>query len=449
MDPLSIFNLQNPWRREKSFHVHPFIERDASTWLSHWLENPDVLVILGPRQSGKTTLIKRQIQSLVEKGLNNSIFYFNLDNENLQALFKQVSSFVKFIQSKSTNNKRAYIFIDEIQRVKNAGLFLKQIQDLDMPFKLIISGSSSLEVKAKTKEHLTGRKKEFLLTPLSFAEFLKQSLRKKVESIPSLQNKNELLDFTHLYGEAIWKAACEYLLYGGYPKVVMTPDPQDKIAELAEIYSSYLKKDVQDYLGVENVEAFNKLVSLSAFQLGNLVNFSELASSLQITRATVKKYLTVLQDSFVLTMLPPFFTNRKRELVKNQKVFWLDNGLRNFIINNFTSITTRGDHGALIENFVFNELTRKIHPPSTFHFWRTQTGAEVDFVIRQGEEIIPIEVKSQEMTLPRTSRSFLSFLNQYHPEQGFFLNRNLLDQTKYKQTTIHFIPFWLINKFSF
>lgn len=186
------------------------------------------------------------------------------------------------------------------------------------------------------------------------------------ESINKVQN---------LYESTFDKALSEYLAYGGYPRVVLEEDPQRKIWYLKEIFTSYLQKDVKDFFRIENVSGYNNLLKILASQIGNLVNISELANTLGLHKATIEKYLYLLEGTFVFKRLSPFYRNVRREISKMPKIYALDLGIRNFAIGSFGDILVRADRGEMAENFVFTELQQQIEQPNELHFWRTQTKA--------------------------------------------------------------------------
>lgn len=258
MVDIASFNLQNPWRSGRFVPIESF-QRQLLRQTLDWLDAPDILVIIGSRQVGKTTLIFQIIEHLLADNIaKEDIFYFNLDDVSLLEFFKTPAEFVDFVE---LNQKgRAYIFIDEVQRLENPGLFLKYVYDLRRNLKFVVTASSSLEIHAKISESLTGRKKVFNLYPFSYAEFVAT----KWVDFPRIAEKlaiNNLDSFVaavakvqSLYGTALMKWLEEYLTYGGYPRVALERDSQRKIAHLKEIFTSYLQKDVKDFLELRTLQ---------------------------------------------------------------------------------------------------------------------------------------------------------------------------------------------------
>jgi predicted AAA+ superfamily ATPase len=233
----------------------------------------------------------------------------------------------------------------------------------------------------------------------------------------------------------------EFVLFGGYPAVVLKTKKEDKINLLYELYSTYVRRDIKDFRAIENIAGFNRLVELLAHQIGNIINLSELCNSANLSRPTIEDYLFLLQSTFIATLLNPFFTNVRQEIVKSSKIYFNDCGLRNAVLRNFLPLKNRTDRGALFENAVFTELSKKLPPDYELRFWRTKSKAEVDFILK-GRNLIPIEVKSAYSQVPSGLRSFMeSHLSPY----GIILNDTLLKkQRKAKNKTVYFYPFWLI-----
>ncbi|MGH7598521.1 MAG: ATP-binding protein, partial [bacterium] len=338
MVDINSFQLQNPWRLGQFIPQRMFQRRLLQEVLA-WINDPDILVIIGSRQVGKTTLLSQIIEHLLANGTSAiDIFYFNLDDWSLQDFFKTPADFLNFVEVNKKN--RAYVFIDEVQRLENPGLFLKYIYDLKKNIKLIVSGSSSLEIRAKVSESLTGRKRLFNLRPFSFDEFVTT----KWPGFPAVAGKLAIGDSANLlsalgqaqslYQASLEKWLAEYLQYGGYPRVVLEANAQRKIALLQEIYTSYLQKDIKDFFKIENIAGYNNLLKILSQQIGNLVNVSTISNILSLNQATVDKYLLVLEGTFIFKRLTPFFQNVRRELSKMPKIYALDLGLRNFAAGN-------------------------------------------------------------------------------------------------------------------
>lgn len=382
--------------------------------LSH-LKEKEATILLGPRQVGKTTLMKELRKYLIEDKnvLASNIYFFNLDILGDQELFESQEKFISFLKERSQHNF-IYVFIDEAQKIKQSGTFIKGVYDLGLPIKLILSGSSSLEIKNKLGEPLTGRKKLFTILPFSWEEFLdyKDPGFKKTAFESTILTSEEKYKLTRYLDE--------YLAYGGYPRVVTEDDKNTKKELLEEIYGSYIEKDIAGFLKIREPLAFSNLVKLLAIQNGQLANTHSISKALNLNQRTVEKYLYYLEQTFVIAKLPPFFSNAKKELVKMPKIYFFDTGLKNLLTADFSGLSQRKDKGELLENFVFNELKKKLNKTDKLNFWRSKSGAEVDFVTRQGTSLSAFEVKAKNENL-KTEPSLKAFLMQYESRKNYIL----------------------------
>lgn len=412
------------------------IKRFVFENLKKHLGKKEISFIVGPRQAGKTTLML-WLEDFLKKNGQKTVF-LNLDIERDKQFFTSQDKLLKKIELE-IGKKKGYVFIDEIQRKENAGLFLKGIYDMNLPYKFIVSGSGSVELKEKIHESLAGRKRIFELNTLSFEEFVNLRTNYKYET--------RLSDFLALDQNQAKILLEEYLNFGGYPRVVLEDTLEEKRKMIEEIYRSYLEKDIVYLLGVQKTESFTDLVKIMASQIGNLVNFSGLSSALGISVKTVKNYLWYLQKTFVLRKITPYFQNIRKEISKSPIFYFSDLGLRNYALEEFSrNINYRGA-GFLFENFVFNALRERILSTSgKINFWHSKDGAEVDFIINFGKEIIPVETKYSELKTPQVTKSFKSFIAKYNPKKGFVINLSLEKRIKIDKTTIYFIPFSAINQ---
>lgn len=419
-----------------------FIPRLEYFQLLQHLDKPEISLLLGPRQAGKTTLIKKLQQELEQK--NQPTVLLNLDVIEDRYFFASQHTLLDFIEKKA-GTRKAYVFIDEISRLENAGLFLKGLYDLQSNHKFVVTGSGSLELKENIVEPLTGRKKIFYCFPLSFTEF----------AAYRLDALNEISDQNQVYAEVTkilttqplkrQRIISEYLNFGGYPRVVLATTEQEKTEVLREIYASYLEKDIGLLLNVEKEYAFENLVKIMAGQVGNLINRAELSSTLGLTEKTIERYLYLLEKTFVINLVRPFYRNIRKELVKSPKVYFVDPGFL-YIASGILPTMQRQPTGNVFENACYLRLKELdlIKPPQ---FWRTKSGAEVDFVITSPNtgKPIPIEVKmSPKGTL---GKSLISFIKHYQPEEGFvyFQSGSGKGSHKvYEKTTIHFIPYHIL-----
>ena len=257
---------------------------------------------------------------------------------------------------------------------------MKYLHDHYKPgLKFIVTGSSSLEIKKKFSDRLTGRVYSFVIKPLSFREFLEFKKEKDLAEILLSFNLSFWIcarypeeDFEKInenHKRRLDVLLREYLTFGGYPAVSLKENPLIKQRDLQEIYSLYIRRDIKDIGEIDDVSGYNNLVSLLCLQIGNLVKEQELAVSSGLFRPTVKKYLFLLENTYVLKLVRPFFTNKRKEITKTTKVFFEDVGLRNGVINNFDDLSLRVDRGAIIENIVFSQLSKKDDLSHKVSFW--------------------------------------------------------------------------------
>lgn len=409
------------------------VKRQIFSEITRHLDKPEITLIIGPRQVGKTTLLAQLKDYLIKKGCPESkILVFNLDIITELDLFASQQKFISFLKERISKEK-LFVFIDEAQRVENAGVFFKGIYDLNLPVKFVLTGSSALEIKAKIHESLTGRKRIFYLYPFTFSEYLKT----KDELLADLISQKQISSYSE---KQIMEHLSDFVSWGGYPGVALETNISEKQQILKEIFSSYIEKDIIGFLKIRNHTIFTKLVSLLSAQIGQLVNTDELSQSLKTERKTVEKYLEILEKTFIIKWIPPFFQNRRKEITKMPKIYFIDNGLRNFAFNSFMDFDTRPDKGSLLENFIFSEIFKNSDIRIQIHFWRTKGKAEVDFILSDYvRKILPIEAKAASLKSPMISRSFRGFIKTYQPKQGFIVNLGFQGKIKLDKTEIIFI----------
>lgn len=429
-----------------------FYPRNILDQIAKFLNKDITLLIIGSRQTGKTVLLSLIKQKILDQKLisENQIINFDLEKGNDLSVFTNNTpdKLVEYLYTRLTLKEKTliYVFIDEIQYLPDASSYIKVLIDHYPQIRLILSGSSSLEIKKIFSDRLTGRKISFILPTLTFQEYLvfqEHSLVLPwqnifIEDILAGKIQN-LKSYGSLISE-ILPTFEQFVIFGGYPKPSLKENKSIRTELLAEIRDAYARRDVADILKIENVAGFNRLLGLLAAQIGNLVNFDELAGSANLNRLTVEKYIFLLEETFILKMVKPYFTNPRQEIVKMPKVYFMDTGLRNLLIEqtNLISLDLRPDKGTLVENTIFHELQALGWP---IKFWRTKTKAEVDFIISSPDgNIIPLEVKYQPLDKPDIPTGLVSFIKTHQPKTAFVVTKNYLDQIKYQSTTIYFIP---------
>lgn len=408
---LQIIYTMNPWLENKdifSLSSPQFIPRlqTEKLLLSDW--DKMWLMLVGPRQAGKTTLGKFIAQSLIQQNRFEQLLYLNCDFLEIRQYLRS-PVFIKELMSQF-NLKKPIFFIDEAQRLENPGLLLKGIADLQLPIKMIASGSSQLELKSTIQEYLTGRHIEGLILPLSYRE--------------------------------IGKIEEESLIFGLYPAIVLG---NQKEIMLHQLYNDYISKDIIEILKVGKPDVIQKLIRLIAHSSGQLVNYNQLATDCRVSIPTIQHYCNILENTYTISCLKPYVGNKRKEIVSNPIYYFIDNGFRNQALRQFSNPNSRNDVGLLIQSAVFQELLKyRVQSFNSFdiHYWRTQSGAEVDFVIYFNEDkLIPVEVKYRNLKKPTVTRSLRSFIEAYSPKKAIVITKNFTDQIKIEKCTVHFLPF--------
>ncbi|MFH1296188.1 MAG: ATP-binding protein [Bacteroidota bacterium] len=323
-----------------------------------------VIVVYGARQTGKTTLVREILSQLPYRSLT-----INAD----QRKYLDVLSSRDARKIKSLAGDYELLFIDEAQRIPEAGLNLKIIHDEIPEIRIIVSGSSSLDLAAKISEPLTGRKVVFTLYPISNLELL------------GFQTPFEVKERLE-----------EILVFGSYPEVIQSGTVNRKRKVLEEIGSSYLFKDIFELLDLRNREKLYDLLRLLSFQIGSEVSLNELSNSLKMNRETVENYLALLEETFIIFKLRGFSRNLRKEISKMNKYYFYDTGIRNYLVNNFNPLSQRNDVGQLWENFLLTERNKFLSDAGINTgkwFWRTYTGAELDYIEERGGELTGYEFK--------------------------------------------------------
>ncbi len=349
----------------------------------HFSKYKEILVLLGSRQVGKTTIIKK---------LFPESNYFLVDNEPIKKVLEtyDIESYKTIIDSKVRS-----IVIDEIHLLSDPGRAAKIIYDQLDDFKLIITGSSSFHIKNKTGESLAGRKIDYNIYPLTFSEYLHQ---KNIEAELNFNIFNRIINsedrsIKNFYKFDMDSVLKNVLVYGQYPYAVNYPSDKKYILNFVD---SLIFKDILELNLIENKKLAKDLLKLLALQIGNLINYSELALSLKADQRTIKRYIEIFEQSFVLFRLYPYSKNKRDEISKSPKVFFYDTGVRNAIINNFSDIDLRIDKGALFENFIISEMIKQndyLDDSFNFYYWRSKQGAEIDLVLEKEGKITGIEIK--------------------------------------------------------
>ena len=392
------------------------------------LNEDEILLLNGMRQVGKTSLLYLLIDYLQKKkGISkNRIVYFDLENitdfEDLEGL-RDYNNFIKLLKDKYkvSLTDKIYVFIDEIQHLSNSSSFLKYIHEhWRQKIKFVVTGSSSLEIRKKFSDALTGRVLSFEIYPLDYKEFL--DFREMTRSKETFE---------------------EYAIFGGFPAVSLKTNRETKIKLLGEIYSLYVKRDIKDLGKIADVLSFNNLVKILSSQTGGLVSETNLSEIAGVSRPTLRSYLSLLENTFVIDLMTPFFSNLGRETRKMPKLYFNDTGLRNAVMDNFLDLDRRTDKGVMIESAIYSEIKKA---GGQVHFWRTETKQEIDFVLADRGKAVPMEVKYQSFRRPLAPINLRRFIEVYRPDRAYVLTRDYSGREKIGATEVIFEPCYRFNE---
>lgn len=359
---------------------------------SHFKDQTGAIVLLGPRQVGKTTIVKKTFSDAQ---------ILSVENESIRSVLERYdsSAYVSLLRPTASS-----IAFDEIQILSDPGRAAKILYDHFPQFHFIFTGSSAYNIKNKTSESLAGRKIDYHLYPLTLSEYLVQTKLESNLTLSPILNINQkhsstIKPYDH---QAILE---KILLYGSYPHLIN--HPQDNLY-LSNLVSSVVFKDLAELSLLENKSAALSLLKLLAHQIGSLINYADLASRLGIDQRTVKRYISLFEQSYIIITLTPYSQNPRDEIGKMPKVYFVDTGLRNALIQDYSPLTSRSDTGALFENFVILDLYKYNNYGNLgyqFYYWRTKSGSEIDLVLKKNDSLYGLEIKYNPR---RVNRAFIS-----------------------------------------
>ncbi|MEA3332015.1 MAG: ATP-binding protein [Pseudomonadota bacterium] len=409
--------------------IYPALERQKN--------NGKITILIGPRQVGKTTLLRRLYNQF---NSDHHCLFLDLD---IYSHYEQVSSYENLINTlklsgyQALQQKLFILFLDEFQRYSDISRALKSVCDHHPNIKIYASGSSSLAINEQIHESLAGRKRILRIYPLSFQEYLhfcgRDDINEKLQKVSIIQcnNLDALLPdaFEEFY---------RFLIYGGYPEVAQV-DEREKREVLASIFDLYVKKDLVDFLKIDRIKHAKTLIRHLAVNHGRETSYSRLAQVATIDEKTAKNYVEILMETFVVTVHSPWFMNRNKELVKTPKIYFLDNGLRNFFINNFNPHDMRQDSSFLFEGYVISELIKSGVMPDQIKFWRTKNRQEVDLILDDGGELKPVEIKYKKCLKSTDYRGLKAYRKAY-PNCNYLYLVNLTNNSMTGEVQ-HLSPF--------
>ena len=351
-----------------------------------------VSLLIGARQVGKTTILKALYEKIA--GSPKALF-LDLD---IYSNYEKVSAFENFVNTlklngyNKTQSEFFYIFLDEFQRYPGLTLVIKNIYDNFDNIKIYASGSSSIKIKDEIQESLAGRKQTTYIYPLSFEEFL--WFKEDEDAIQHLHNIRKLKGkhLTQLTSK-LFAYLNEFMVTGSYPEVVLE---NDKTGVLESIFDLYVKKDLLEYLNVSKIGHVKRLIEYLAINNGQKIKYNEIGQICSLRYKEVLNYIELLIETYLVVSLRPFFSNKNSELVKIPKIHFIDNGVRNYFINNFNPVSRRNDSGFLFEGFVLSELLKSGIKTDIIKFWQDKNRHEVDIILDFVSKQIPIEIKYKE-----------------------------------------------------
>ena len=380
------------------------MRRNLFATLQKHLEKKEFTILTGARQTGKSTLLRQLEDDCKQSGIPT--LFLNLENKSILTELNQ--SPLALLHYLPETELRITVFIDEIQYLDDPSNFLKLLYDEYAPkLKIVATGSSAFYIDSNFKDSLAGRKRVFTLYTCSFDEYL--LLRGKTDLLKELNrlSKQKGAKSTQISVlEVEWN---NYMLFGGYPAVILETDIEEKKQRLNEIKDSFVKRDILES-GVKNETAFYLLFRILADQTGNLLNVNELSNTLRIKADTVENYLFILRKCFHIALIKPFYRSLRKELTKMPKVYLLDTGLRNCLLNNYEPLNFRLDKGTLWENTYFRMLLN-VYSQDELFYWRTSAGNEVDFVLPNIQNPYAVEVKYDQNAIKESK--YKLFLSNY------------------------------------
>ncbi len=393
-----------------------------------YLATDDIIVIHGARQTGKTSLMRL----LMEQVKAEPVEYLDLeDSRHLELCEKGPDPLIAHLRQRglAAKERRTFLFIDEIQYLTDPSPFLKLLHDHHPEIKLVVSGSSSFAIKSKFRDSLVGRTVNFELFPLDFEESLtfrdeRFDLNAEVHDTPATDRLKTLFR--------------DHVLCGGYPKIVLTPERSMRETYLDQIVSTYLRTDIADLAHIKDPGKFNRLLTVLATQSGGLLNIAELANTAQLARQTIEQYLFILENTYVIKLVPPFSGTVRKELFKTPKIFFLDTGLMHLVAKRRLPEEIEGN---AFETAVFGELVKRFGA-ERIRFWRTQDKKEIDFILDLPEGPVPIEVKLNAARFNPTAMNY--FVEHYRPKAAYCMH--LEGKSAAKNSTVKFILPWRMGR---
>lgn len=463
-----LFLNYNSWRSGSFILSSDIIERDIHQKAAGFLKEKEILSLVGLRQTGKSTLTFQLIYDLLKGGVKpERIVYFTFDDLSLrQEITESFENFIKIAErflgeEVQLLESPIYIFIDEVQKLPGFIEYIKSLYDLKLPIKWVLTGSSSLELKVQIKESLAGRVLSLSVFPFSEAEIFKgyghippdkegvwQFLFGEKEPDKKTLRKYQAAIMPQK--QRIQRFFEDYMIFGGLPAVALSRDTERKQILLRNYRDTYLDQDIRNLVKEDKLWVYQRVMELLASRIGDLLNYSNIASQLEVTVDTVKRYSMLLEKTFILKTLTTYSKNVRSAILKTPKVYFTDLGMRNSLLglNSISQTEKLNQFGLIFENALVTKLLTVIslsQKEIRLHYWRTKTKEEVDIIVYTPERLLPIEVKSDKKIQTRYLKGLRSFLDKEKEKVGVLIGRfedaDILEEGKYR---IYLLPYWMI-----
>jgi len=401
----------------------------------------EVVVLIGSRQVWKSTILKTIEKEIIK---NNYWIFLDADfNSDLLLLgsSKDLLNILELNWYYKENKDKFIVFIDEFQKIKNIWTIIKWIYDRFENIKFFLSGSSSIMINKAFGDSMMWRKVVFNIERLDFEEYLDFS---EQSNLLKIYNNIKLWQNLSLYNNDFIRNIENFLLFGWYPQIVLSNNKDYKIKKLDEILSSYIQKDISDFFQAEHSTNIIKLLKYLTQINSNLLKKSSISNTLKISDYNLGKYLSVLQETFFIKKLEPFFTNKVKSISKTEEVFFSDTGIYNSLLKNFNELELRIDKWILVENYVHTELLKTKSILDELFFYRDKNQLEVDFIIKTWDILLPIEVKSWEQN--KIPANIINFSQKNNIKKAVVINKNIFKIETKNDLEVIFIPYFLTGK---
>ena len=464
-----LFYEWNTWKSGRDKPPSGIIERDIQARAVRSLKEKEITILHGLRQTGKSTLVFQLISHLLKEDISpDRIFYFTFDDRSLrQELSASYPSFRNTVEHYlgeeiGAASDTIYLFIDEVQKVPGFVEYVKSLYDLKFPIKWILTGSASLELKTQVKESLAGRVLNLAISPFSERETFnllgypppdKKELwrlfltgdgpdRKRLMKLEA-----ELLPFK----ARIQRIFDDCLIFGSLPDVILARDREKKTELLKNYRETYLDQDIRNLVKEDKLWVYQRVMELLAGRVGDLLNYSNIASELEVTVDTIKRYCLLLEKTFILRNLSTYSRNVRSEILKTPKVYFTDLGIRNSLLSltNLPQMERLGQIGMTLENMMLERMDTVIKQldvgEARLYYWRTKTKEEVDIVVQTPERLLPIEIKSDRRIQTKHLKGLRSFLTKEKEHIGLLVGRyDKADILEEGNNRIYIIPYWML-----